>query len=400
GGGQAGLSASYHLKQLGREHLVLEQGEIGNTWKAKRWDSFTLVTPNWTVQLPGVNYDGREPDGYMPRDEIVAYLRRYADKFELPVRSGIRVESLDRTQDGRKFLLKTNAGIFGADNVIVASGPFQIPKIPRMSSNISSEVLQISPDQYKNQRDLPTGGVLVVGTGQSGCQIAEELNHNGRMVYLTTSSCGRVPRTYRGKDIIWWMNELGQMDDLVDNLQSPGMKFSCNPHLSGKDGGHEINLRKLSNDGVILLGYLEDIQNNKIILAPNLEGNLAKADGFASDACKRIDEYIEKTAWKTASQEATQTNSILKPVNEAIPILDLGSAGIKTVIWATGYDLDFSWIHIPVFDERGYPIHKRGITTCPGLYFLGLHWLYKRKSCLLLGVGEDGAYLASNIPRS
>jgi putative flavoprotein involved in K+ transport len=255
GGGQAGLSVSYYLAREGREHIVLEQGRIGETWLSKRWDSFTLVTPNWTVQLPGSPYDEEDPDGFVLRDEVVAYLERYVESFNLPVRCGVRVNSLQQGPQGG-YLLNAGQMTFEAKNVVVATGAFQVPKIPPMSSQIPSDILQIHTDGYRNPQSLPRGSVLIIGTGQSGCQIAEELNKSGRTVYLATSSCGRAPRRYRGKDIIWWMNKIGMLDDLVDKLPSPSGKFACNPHVSGKGGGHDINLRQLANDGVVLLGHL------------------------------------------------------------------------------------------------------------------------------------------------
>jgi putative flavoprotein involved in K+ transport len=237
-----------------------------------------------------------------------------------------------------------------------------------------------------------------VGTGQSGCQIAEELHQSGRQVYLSTSSCGRVPRRYRGKDVTWWLTGIGFFDRTIDQLPSPNARFACNPQLSGAQGGHDINLRQFAREGIILLGHLQTVKGKQIILAPDLEENLTKADAFERQITQGIDEYIKKTGMDVAANRTTaEAPSNCASSTKPILTLDLQSAGISTIICASGYKLDFGWVQIPVFDEVGYPVHQRGVTAYPGLYFLGLHWLYKMKSTLLYGVGEDAAFVASAI---
>lgn len=398
GGGQAGLALSYYLTQQGRTHLVLEQGRVGETWRSQRWDSFTLNTPNWMTQLPGFPYQGDDPDGFLPREDIVAYLEQYAASFKAPLQCGVQVTAVRQQPAGDGYLVEAEEMTFATANVVLATGAFPKPKLPATSATLSVDICQMHTSEYRNPQMLPSGAVLVVGTGQSGCQIAEDLHESGRQVYLSTSSCGRVPRCYRGKDTTWWLTRTGFFDRTLDQLPSPIAKFACNPYVSGNHGGHDINLRQFVKQGMILLGHVQTAQSKQVILAPDLEENLAKADAFATQVTQGIDEYIKKigmeveansTLVETPSNSATSTKPILT--------LDLQSAGISTIIWASGYKLDFSWVQIPVFDDMGYPVHRRGITAFSGLYFLGLHWLYKTKSALLYGVGEDAAFIASAI---
>jgi putative flavoprotein involved in K+ transport len=399
GGGQAGLALSYCLTQQGRTHLVLEQGQAGETWRSARWDSFTLNTPNWMTQLPGFAYEGDDPDGFLPRQDIVDYLERYAASFDAPLHCGARVTAVRERPRGDGYLVETPQMTFAARSVVLATGAFPKAKLPAASAALSDDIYQIHTSEYRNPQILPSGAVLVVGTGQSGCQIAEDLHESGRQVYLSTSGCGRVPRRYRGKDTTWWLARLGFYDRTLDQLPSPTAKFACNPHVSGTQGGHDINLRQFARQGMTLLGHVQTAQGKQLLLAPDLEENLAKADAFAAQISQGIDEYITKFGMEVAANGSTTGKA---PSNGAMPTkpiltLDVRLAGISTIIWASGYKLDFSWVHIPVFDQAGYPVHRRGITAYPGLYFLGLHWLYKTKSALLFGIGEDAAFIASAI---
>jgi putative flavoprotein involved in K+ transport len=398
GGGQAGLALSYYLTRQGRTHLVLEQGRVGEVWRSERWDSFTLNTPNWMTRLPGFPYQGDDPDGFLPREDIVAYLEQYAASFHAPLQCGVRVTAVRQQPGGDGYLVDAEEITVKARNIVLATGAYPKPKLPTASAALSVDICQLHTSEYRNPQMLPSGAVLVVGTGQSGCQIAEELHESGRQVYLSTSSCGRAPRRYRGKDSTWWLSRLGFFDRTLDQLPSPTAKFACNPHVSGNHGGHDINLRQFARQGMILLGHVQAAQGKQMILAPDLEENLTKADAFAAQITQGIDEYIKRTGMDVAAnntiREVPPTGALTaKP----ILTLDLQSAGINTIIWATGYKLDFGWMHLPVFDQTGYPVHQRGVTAYPGLYFLGLHWLYKTKSALLYGVGEDAAFIASAI---
>jgi len=398
GGGQAGLALSYYLTQQGRTHLVLEQGRVGETWRSGRWDSFTLNTPNWMTQLPGFPYQGDDPDGFLPREDIVAYLEQYAMSFHAPLHCGARVTTVRQQPGGESYLIEAEQMTFEARNVVLATGAFPKPKLPTASAALSADICQMPTSEYRHPQLLPSGAVLVVGTGQSGCQIAEDLYESGRQVYLSTSSCGRLPRLYRGRDTIWWLTRTGFFDKTLDQLPSPTAKFACNPHVSGNHGGHDINLRQLARQGMILLGHVQAAQGQQIFLAPDLEENLAKADAFAAQITQEIEEYITQTGMQVeANRTTTEALSNGAPSTKPLLALDLQSAGISTIIWASGYKLDFGWVQIPVFDQAGYPVHRRGVTAFPGLYFLGLNWLYKRKSALLYGVGEDAAFVASAL---
>ena len=398
GGGQAGLALSYYLTQQGRTHLVLEQGRVGESWRSQRWDSFTLITPTWMNKLPGFPYQGGDPDGFMPRENIVAYLDQYAASFNAPLHCGIRVTAVRQQPGGDGYLVEAEEMTFEARNVVLATGAYPKPKIPTASADLRVDICQMHTSEYRNPQTLPSGAVLVVGTGQSGCQIAEELHQSGRQVYLSTSSCGRVPRRYRGRDVSWWLTRMGFFDRTIDQLPSPNAAFACSPQLSGAQGGHDINLRQFAREGIILLGHLQAVQGKQIILAPDLEENLAKADAFAIQMMQAIDEYIKKIGMDVAANSTTdEVPSNCASSTKPILTLDLQSAGISTIMWASGYELEFGWVQIPVFDGVGYPIHQRGVTAFPGLYFLGLHWLYKMKSAILYGVGEDAAFIASAI---
>jgi putative flavoprotein involved in K+ transport len=393
GAGQGGLSSSYHLMQQGCENIILEkEDQIARPWRS-RWDSFTLVTPNWMLRLPGAEYQGNDADGFMPRDEVVAYFEEYLERFKMPIRYGMRVKSVEASEDG--YLLSTNNGEFEAANVVIATGMFQEPKVPALSANLPGNITQLHSSEYRNPEALPDGAVLVVGTGQSGCQIAEELYQRGRKVYLSVGSAGRLPRRYRGKDITWWLEKTGFADRTVDQLPSPKAKFQGSAHATGKDGGHTINLHQFSRDGVVLVGHIQSVEGQKMGFAQDLKENLAKADKQEAEIVKEIDGYIEKNGMDAPEERLPQLRDGYEV--EVISELYLRSAGISTVIWATGYKFDFSMVKLPVLDEDGYPVQKRGATQYPGLYFIGLPFLHTIKSGLLAGVGDDAAHIVSAI---
>jgi putative flavoprotein involved in K+ transport len=395
GGGQAGLSASYYMTQQGREHVIIEKDRPGEAWRSQKWDSFTLVTPNWQLRLPGFEYDGKDRDGFLPRDQVVQYLDDYVASFHPPLRLGVEATSIEDKSGGDGFRVETDAGTLEASNVIVATGTFQRPSIPAPSQQIAPEVVQIHSSRYRNPGQLPPGAILVVGSGQSGCQITEELYQSGRQVYQCTSGVGRAPRRYRGRDFTWWLVEMGVVDDTVDDLDSPGERFVPNPHVSGKDGGHTLNLHQFALDGVTLLGRLEDASGPKVWLAGDLHKNLAKADKFAAELKKGVDKFVEKTGMEAPVEEKPELRAGYE--SEEITELDLEAAGVKCIIWATGYAFDFGLVKFPIWDEFGYPIQKRGVTQQPGLYFLGLHWLHTIKSGLFVGIGEDAAHVTGHI---
>lgn len=394
GGGQAGLAASYWFTQYQREHVVLEQAaHPAHVWRDDRWDSFALLTPNWTVRLPGADYAGPDPEGFMPRADIVAYFETYITRFNTPLRCNVRVESVE--PNGAGYRVQTTGGEFAARNVIVATGLFQKPKLPPFAGALPVGVAQLPSGHYRHPPALPPGAVLVVGSAQSGCQIAEELYLSGRTVYLSTSSAPRVPRRYRGKDAFAWLVEMGAMDRTVDKLPSPRAKFAANPQVSGKDGGRTLNLHQFARDGVKLLGRLTGVDGPAITLAPDLHDNLARADKAAGEFCRNVDAYIEKSGLSAPAETVPELRDGFQ--TELITGLDVQAAGIRTVIWALGYSFDFSLVRLPVTDGDGFPVTQRGVTRFPGLYFLGMPWLYTQKSGLLLGVGEDARFLAEHL---
>ena len=400
GGGQAGLAISYYLTQQGRTHVVLEQAsQIAPAWRHGRWDSFTLVTPNWTVRLPGFPYQGSDPDGFMPRADVVRHLEQYAASFQAPVRYGVQVTAVDPVRDGQGYRVSTADGApYVAATVVVATGSFQFPKPSPFSGALPPETLQLHSSHYRNPSALPPGAVLVVGSADSGCQIAEELNESGRRVYLCVGRAVRRPRRYRGKDVMFWGVTRGTAEQTADQLPSPSARFAANAQLSGKYGGHTLNLHQLARDGVTLLGRLMGVDSDRIALAPDLQENLANADQASEDFKKGVDEFVRSTGMDVPEPELDPVDEVRSDAGKHAPAtLDLKAAGITTVLWATGYGFDYSWVHLPVYDAYGLPVQQRGVTKFPGLYFLGMNFLYNRKSGILLGIGEDAAHIAAAI---
>jgi putative flavoprotein involved in K+ transport len=395
GGGQAGLATSYHLTQQGREHVVLEQAaQAANVWRNERWDSFTLVTPNWALKLPGAEYRGADPYGFMPRAEVVKYFDKYVERFRLSVECNTQVLSIEPL-DGKGYRIQTSRKMLTAKNVVIATGFCQKPKIPELAASFSPDIAQLHSSAYRNPESLPDGSVLIVGSAQSGCQIAEELYQHGRKVFLCTGSAGRAPRRYRGRDIIEWLNLTGTFDLTPEQLP-PGMgKFDGIPHFSGTKGGHTLNLHQFVREGVTLLGHLRDIKDDRAFLAPDLHENLKSADGFEEGALQMIDGYIQANGLDAPPEELPRLRDGYE--QSVIAELNLKAHGIQTVIWAMGYTFDYSLVKLPVCDGDGFPIQTNGVTTYPGLYFVGMPWMPTERPGFLLGVGERAGYIASRI---
>ncbi len=394
GGGQAGLSTSWHLKWVGREHLDFDLGRVGDTWR-QRWDTFCLVTPSWCCRLPGFPYDGDDPEGFMLRDEIVAYVERFAKSFEPPIRGGVEIHRVGPASNSGRFSLETSDGSFDADNVIIAVGTYQHPNIPPWSGKLAEDIVQLHTRDYRNPAQLPDGAVLVVGSGQSGCQVVEDLRDAGREVHLCVGSAGRIPRRYRGRDILEWEDATGFFELPVDkHPKGHAIRFKPHPHLSGRDGGRTIDLRRLALDGVRLHGRLLDAEDTQVRFADDLAESLDAIDKACCEHLAEIDEYIAKNGIDAPESD-------LEPVEwrptPASSTLDLRGAGISTVIYGTGFHFDFGWIDLPVFDERGYPRYERGVTEVPGLYFVGLHWLHTLGSGLFYQVGRDAEYVVDHF---
>lgn len=390
GGGQAGLSISYCLIERGFEHILFEKERIAESWRSQRWDSFCLVTPNWQCLLPGFPYNGKDPNGFMQKEEIVCYVENYARFFNPPIQEGVEVLKLRKNQD--KFELITSAGEFTADQVVVATGGYHLPKIPTMAERLPEGIRQLHSSTYKNPDSLPNKAVLVIGTGQSGCQIAEDLHRSGKQVYLSVGSAPRSPRFYRGKDVVDWLNQMGYYDlSIDDHPQKEQVRSKANHYVSGRDGGKEIDLRQFAREGMTLYGRLKSISGKILEFQNNLKQNLDQADAVAESIKRTIDTFISKHQIQAPLEDPYYP--VWEP-REEILSLDCTEANIGSVIWCTGYQSNYQWIEIPVFDGKGYPGHKRGVTDVLGLYFLGLPWLYTWGSGRFSGIARDATYLA------
>jgi cation diffusion facilitator CzcD-associated flavoprotein CzcO len=391
GAGQAGLAVSHELTQAGIPHVVLERGKVGQTWRG-RWDSFCLVTPNWTVQLPGRAYDRGDPDGFMLRDEVVSYLVDYAAASRAPVKDGIEVTSLQPEGNGG-YVLETSSGQLRARTVVLSTGAYQRPHRPSAASALPTDLLQIDAEEYRSPAEIPPGPVLVVGSGQSGCQIAEELHQHGRDVFL---ACGRAPwapRRVGDHDIVWWAAETGFLDASVETLPSPAARLAANMQATGHDGGRDLHYRTLQRMGVTLLGHFLTAEGHRARFAPDLGESVAWGD----ERNAQLMDLVRKLAAERGLPAPEIPEA--KPVDDAAPA-ELSLNGLGAVIFTTGFRPDYeSWVRCPgAFDDAGFPIQEQGACiAAPGLYFVGVHFLRKRKSSLLFGVGEDAAIVAREI---
>jgi putative flavoprotein involved in K+ transport len=394
GGGQAGLSVSWHLQRAGREHVILDRGRIGDSWR-NRWDSFCLVSPNNLCRLPGFPYDGDDPQGFMHRDQIVAYIERFAASFDPPYREGVKVNRIATSYGPGRFQLDTSEGTLTAENLVITVGTHQHPNIPSWHSDLPDGALGLHTRDYRNSAQLPDGAVFVVGSGQSGCQVAEDLHRTGREVHLAVGNAGRIPRRYRGRDIFDWDIVTGYFDLKVhDHPKGTAIRFKPHPHLSGRDGGYTVDLRRMALDGIRLHGKVLNVEDGCLRLSDNLAATLDGVDDFCRTAMDGIDQFITENGLDAPPEEVSPIE--WQPEPEP-PLLGLAEAGISTVIYATGFHYDFSWIDLPVFDERGYPRYRRGVTEIPGLYFCGLHWMETQGSGLFYGVGRDAEYVVGHL---
>jgi putative flavoprotein involved in K+ transport len=400
GGGQAGLAMSYYLGQLGREHIVLERRRVAESWRSERWDSLCFQAPNWNMRLPGFASRAADPDAFAPRDEVVRYIEDYASAIRAPLRCGVAATALRQKPGSTRLIIETTGERFETKNVVIATGPFQRPAAaPVANRQALHQVLQMHSSQYRNPDQLPPGAALVVGSGNSGCQIAEDLCAAGRRVYLSVSSHQRTPRRYRGKDCIWWNLTLGDADRTID------CRVDAQPSrlMTGVGGGHDVDLRRLAAAGIVLLGRVVNARDGRLALAADLRENLARGDASLVALTRRCDDHVARNGLDFPAPDACM--EILPESGEVMdPILtlDLAAAGISTIVWATGFRYDFGWIDLPLFasctrTSNLAPRHRRGITGVPGVYFLGLPWLHKWKSAFLFGVGEDAEHLALQI---
>jgi putative flavoprotein involved in K+ transport len=394
GGGQAGLSTSYCLMELGIEHVVLERQKIAHAWREERWDTFCLVTPNWQCQLPGFPYHGPDPYGFMVKDEIVRYIEEYVAFFNPPVEEGVSVSSVERKSDGA-FELVTSLGTISADQVVLASGGYPIPIVPNGAEKLPPSIAQVHSSEYKNPEQLPPGEVLVVGSGQSGCQIAEDLHLKGRKVHLCVGNAPRCARVYRGKDVVEWLHEMGYYEISIDKHPNQDtVREKTNHYVTGRDGGHDIDLRKFATEGMRLYGVLSSIDGTALGFRTGLKENLDGADDVYNSINRSIDAYIEKHG--ISAPPPSVYSPVWQPEQETLGI-DAAEHGITSIVWCIGFRTDYGWVKLPVFDAKGHPVHRRGVTSEPGLYFIGLPWLHTWGSGRFSGVGRDAHYLVGKI---
>jgi putative flavoprotein involved in K+ transport len=391
GGGQAGLVMSHRLKERGLSHLVLERHRIAERWRSERWDGLKFQFPNWSVRLPDFPFPHSDPDGFSSTDAIVKFIEAYAEFVAPPIRCGVPVTQLSQ-RDGGGFIARTADGTIAANNVVVATGPYQRDLVPDLLRD--HPVFQVHASGYRNPAALPPGAVLVVGAGASGAQIAEELLQAGRRVYLSIGRHRRLPRRYRGRDLIWWLADM-RLDQMTPEERGSAR---LGPVISGAYGGRTIDFRSFAADGMILVGRIAAADHGVLEIAPGLAESLSDGDLVFNTFLNTVDEYVKRRGMEMPADPAAHEKLANPPIVTApLTQLDLAVEGISAVIWATGYGMDFSWIDVPVLDERGEAVHRNGISKVPGLYFLGLQWLSKMNSSFLSGVGDDAAVLADHI---
>ena len=398
GGGQAGLAMGYHLAERGREHIILERRRVAERWHAERWDSLRFQYPNWALRLPGISYSGDAPDDFSPYPDVAKFIESYATTIKAPVRTECGVTALSEAAGGNGYAVKSGTGTINARQVVIATGPFQRTHIPELAALLPAGLHQTNAARYRQPGQLPDGAVLVVGSGASGHQIADELLSQGRTVYLSLSRHRRVPRRYRGKDAFWWFEKTGRFNTAIDSF--PGRVYPPSTVVTGADGGYDIDARRFANLGGKLLGRLIGISDSTLHFGDDANRILGEADKAFADFINAADTSVQRS-W---SDDGVEPAKILPPINqtnlEITNTLHIGLANIRSVVWCIGYGFDFEWVKVPVLDSRGAPVQTRGVTSCPGIYFLGLHWMHTFKSGQLPFVGEDAAYVAGHIAAS
>jgi putative flavoprotein involved in K+ transport len=392
GGGQAGIAMSEHLGNAGVPHVILERGRIAEMWRSARWDSLVANGPAWHDRFPGLEFDAA-PDSFVPKEQVADYFEAYAKKIAAPVRCGVEV-TLARKNAGRPgFTVQTSAGVLGARFVVAATGPFQQPVVPPVIPG-DAGIEQLHSASYRNPGQLPAGGVLVVGAGSSGVQIAAELREAGRTVYLSVGPHDRPPRRYRGRDNVWWLGVLGKWDMPTPPLGAGHVTIA----VSGAGGGHTVDFRDLAARGITLVGQTASFTGSTVRFQPDLRDNIAAGDASYLSLLDEADAYVALNGLDLPEEPAARVlgpepDCVMSPVLE----LDLAAAGITSVIWATGYATDFGWLQVDAFDSGGRPCHQRGVSSEPGVYFLGLPWLSRRGSSFIWGVWHDARYIADQI---
>jgi putative flavoprotein involved in K+ transport len=392
GAGQAGVALSEHLNKLGVPHLVLERNRIAEAWRTGRWDSLVANGPAWHDRFPGLEFD-LDPDAFAPKEQVADYFEAYAKKFDAPIRTGVEVKKVVRNADRPGFRIETSEGVIQANRVVSATGPFQRPVVPPIAPE-DERLTQMHSAAYRNPQQLPEGAVLVVGAGSSGVQIAEELMRAGKKVYLSVGPHDRPPRAYRNRDFCWWLGVLGEWDA---EAARPG-KEHVTIAVSGARGGHTVDFRGLAHQGMTLVGLTKSFKDGVVAFQSDLVDNLARGDENYLSLLDSADAYIARNGLDLPEEpEARATFPDPECVTNPILELDLAEAGVTSIIWATGYAVDFSWLQVNAFDEKGKPKHQRGVSSEPGVYFLGLPWLSRRGSTFIWGVWHDAKHIADHI---
>ena len=400
GAGQAGIAASEHLSQLGVEHLVLERQRIAQAWRTGRWDSLVANGPAWHDRFPGLEFKG-DRDGFPGKDEVADYFEDYVRQIKAPVRTGVEVRRVTRNQGRPGFTVQTSEGVIEARNVIAATGPFQVPVIPPIApaapaAPADGGLLQIHSAHYHRPAQLPEGAVLVVGAGSSGVQIADDLQRAGRKVFLSVGAHDRPPRAYRGRDFCWWLGVLGEWDAAI---AKPGREH-VTIAVSGARGGHTVDFRALGHQGITLVGLTESFADGRVRFRDDLAENIANGDANYLAMLDAADDYIRRNGLDLPEEpEARRRLPDPECVTHPLRELDLAAAGITSIIWATGYRVDFSWLQVDSFEPGGKPRHHRGVGHEPGIYFLGLPWLSRRGSSFIWGVWHDAKFVADHIAK-
>jgi putative flavoprotein involved in K+ transport len=400
GAGQAGLAMSRWLQKHDVAHAVLERGRVGESWRNQRWNSFHLNTPNVVNVLPDDSYEGGEAFGFVGHKSLVAYFESYRERYGLPVEEGVEVRAVRRVDDG--FEVEAGGTVRRCRNVVLCNGDQNSPRTPSLAEKIPSHVTQLHTADYRESEQLPVGAVLVVGSGQSGVQVVEDLLGSGRTVYLSTSAVGRAPRRYRGKDIFEWMQIAGLIEQRPEDLQDPSEVHARQPQVSGTRGGHTVSLQQLARDGARLLGRLSAVRGTRLCFDADLEANVAKGDEVSTKLKGMVDMVVSRSGLDAPTAEPDPAEEPFQGIAEmaAVHELDIEVADIRSVIWATGFGPCFNFLDPTLLDESGLPRHRDGIGEVPGLYCLGFTWLRRRGSGLIAGVGDDAEHIAGRIAAS